>query len=72
VITLQLQGGPMSADEVERFELLPFSREAVRLRHWDDQGKIAGMGTASLAYYRGLLEALAQPARGPAAVAAPE
>lgn len=59
VVTLRLQGGPMSADEVAQFEQQPFSREAVRLRQWDDQGKIRGLVTAPLAGYQGMLEALA-------------
>ena len=59
VVTLRLQGGPMSASEVAQFEQLPFSREALRLRHWDDQAKIHGLVTAPWDEYRGLLEALA-------------
>jgi phosphonate degradation associated HDIG domain protein len=71
VVTLRLQGGPMSAGEVARFEQEPFRREAVRLRHWDDQGKISGLATAPFEDYQELLEALAA-ARGFAAVAGPE
>jgi [1-hydroxy-2-(trimethylamino)ethyl]phosphonate dioxygenase len=48
VHTLKLQGGPMSAAEVAKFEGEPFHREAVRVRHWDDQGKVAGLKTPSL------------------------
>ena len=59
VVTLKLQGGPMSAQEVSRFEAEPFHREAVLLRRSDDQGKIAGLVTRSLEDYRGLLESLA-------------
>jgi predicted HD phosphohydrolase len=59
VLTLKLQGGPMSAQEVTRFEAEPFHREAVLLRRSDDQGKIAGLVTRSLEDYRGLLESLA-------------
>jgi len=57
--TLQLQGGPMSSDEVAAFRREPFCRDAVRVRLWDDQGKIDGLVTASLADYRGLIESLA-------------
>ena len=59
VRTLELQGGPMSPHEVADFEAQPFFREAVRLRHWDDEGKVAGLATADLASYREMIEALA-------------
>ncbi len=60
VHTLQLQGGPMSAHEVMRFEAQRFCRDAVRVRRWDDQGKVAGLKTAGLDAYLPLIERLAQ------------
>ena len=45
VLSLKLQGGPMSADEIGRFERCPFFREAVRLRRWDDEAKIVDYRT---------------------------
>src|ERR1700680_1347506 len=42
VVTLKLQGGPMTAHEVAKFETELFYKEAVRVRQWDDQGKVAG------------------------------
>jgi [1-hydroxy-2-(trimethylamino)ethyl]phosphonate dioxygenase len=60
VHTLQLQGGPMSAQEIARFESEPFSRDAVRVRHWDDQGKVAGLETPPLEAYISLIERLAR------------
>lgn len=59
VHTLALQGGPMSAGEVSRFEQQAFFRDAVRVRHWDDQGKVAGLHTPGLDAYRPLIEAAA-------------
>ena len=59
VITLKLQGGSMSAEEVARFESEPFHNEAVRVRQWDDQGKVPGLKTPGLQDYRGLIESLA-------------
>lgn len=56
VVTLELQGGPMSAQEVTRFEREPFHREALRVRRWDDLGKVAGLKTAALRDYRALVE----------------
>jgi phosphonate degradation associated HDIG domain protein len=59
VATLKLQGGPMSAHEVARFEAEAFHEDAVRVRRWDDQGKIAGLVTPDLAGYREMIERLA-------------
>jgi phosphonate degradation associated HDIG domain protein len=56
VITLELQGGPMSKREAEQFEAESFHSDAVRVRRWDDQGKIAGLATPQLAEYRALLD----------------
>jgi [1-hydroxy-2-(trimethylamino)ethyl]phosphonate dioxygenase len=58
VITLKLQGGPMATHEVAKFETERFHKEAVRVRQWDDQGKVAGLQTPSLADYRALIEEL--------------
>ena len=59
VITLKLQGGPMTAAEVDAFRTEPHFREAIRLRLWDERGKVPGLATRKLAEYRGLVETLA-------------
>jgi phosphonate degradation associated HDIG domain protein len=59
VITLKLQGGPMAVHEVAQFETEAYYKEAVRVRQWDDQGKVAGLKTPSLGDYRALIESLA-------------
>jgi [1-hydroxy-2-(trimethylamino)ethyl]phosphonate dioxygenase len=59
VVTLKLQGGPMAVHEVSRFETERFYKEAVRVRQWDDQGKVAGLKTPQLVDYRVLIEGLA-------------
>jgi len=59
VHTLGLQGGPMSRAEVEAFEREPHYLDAVRLRRWDDRGKIEGLATPDLASYRSMIEGLA-------------
>ena len=66
VMTLKLQGGAMSDAEVAAFELEPYRREAVLVRQWDDQGKIAGLRTPDFMSYRTLIERLAAaaPSRG--------
>ncbi|HEY1491281.1 MAG TPA: HD domain-containing protein [Steroidobacteraceae bacterium] len=61
VHTLGLQGGPMKAAEVALFEKEPYHREAVRVRRWDDQGKVAGLKTAALGEYARLIQTLARP-----------
>jgi [1-hydroxy-2-(trimethylamino)ethyl]phosphonate dioxygenase len=55
VRTLALQGGPMSAAEVATFERERFFPDAVRIRRWDDQGKVAGVVTPALGTYGGLI-----------------
>ncbi len=56
VVTLELQGGPMSAQEVSAFEREPYHREALRVRRWDDRGKVAGLKTRCMRDYRALVE----------------
>jgi phosphonate degradation associated HDIG domain protein len=63
VATLRLQGGPMSAAEIARFEQERYCKEAVSIRCWDDQGKVAGLATPQLETYRPLLERVAVGAR---------
>jgi phosphonate degradation associated HDIG domain protein len=58
VITLKLQGGPMAVNEVAAFEKEDFYRDAVRLRRWDDEGKVAGLQTPDILHYRPLIEQL--------------
>lgn len=56
VHTLSLQGGPMSSDEVAAFERNPFFREAVRVRLWDEGGKIGGLPTPPFSHYAPFLQ----------------
>jgi phosphonate degradation associated HDIG domain protein len=58
VVTLELQGGPMSVEEAALFQTEHFHREALRVRRWDDRGKIAGLKTPGVADYRTLIEEL--------------
>jgi len=60
VRSLELQGGPMSADEVAEFESTPGHADAVRLRGWDDAGKVDGLEVLPLESYRPLLDRLAR------------
>lgn len=54
--SLALQGGPMSRDEIELFEAQDYHREAVRVRQWDDGGKVAEARTMSFDHFRPVLE----------------
>lgn len=65
VHTLQLQGGPMSHAEVAAFERERFAQDAVRLRHWDDQGKVANLKTPALEDFVPMLERVAHRNRAP-------
>ena len=56
-MTLTLQGGAMSIEEAENFAAEPYHREALRVRRWDDAGKVSGLVTPALSEYAGLIEA---------------
>jgi [1-hydroxy-2-(trimethylamino)ethyl]phosphonate dioxygenase len=49
IVSMQLQGGPMSPAEVAEFERQPGFPEAVRLRRWDDAAKVPGKLTPTIA-----------------------
>jgi len=51
VLSLSLQGGPMSTEEVAAFRALPQAEAAIRLRRYDDQAKIAGLQTPPVAHF---------------------
>ena len=51
VLSLSLQGGPMSPAEIAAFEALPEHRAAVRLRRWDEQAKIKDLATPGFAHF---------------------
>lgn len=57
VDSLAVQGGPMNAAEIEAFESSPYHRDAVRLRLYDDDGKVAGLTILPVTAYRSALEA---------------
>ncbi|HEX7134819.1 MAG TPA: HD domain-containing protein [Iamia sp.] len=54
-LSLRLQGGPMTAAEVTRFEAMPAHAAAVTLRRRDDAGKVLGAEPAPFATYEPLL-----------------
>ena len=58
VQSLELQGGPMSADESKAFMAEPFMGPALRLRRWDDLAKIAGLKSPDFAHYKPAIAAV--------------
>ncbi len=56
--SLALQGGPMDAAEAAEFEAGAHYDDAVRVRRYDDQGKVPDMKTPDLEAFRPLLESL--------------
>lgn len=58
--SLAVQGGTMSGAEVAAFEAHPGFAGALRLRRWDDGGKVEGLDVAPLDRYRTLLEDVAR------------
>ena len=51
LISLELQGGAMTPEEVKEFEQNGFANDAVRLRRWDDTAKVPKLATPSLHYF---------------------
>ena len=51
VLSLSLQGGPMSADELAGFEGLPYWQDAVKLRRYDDLAKIKALATPDVTHF---------------------
>lgn len=58
VRSLEVQGGPMSNDEVAEFRAAQGSDTAVELRRWDDLAKVADASTSSLDSVRALIESV--------------
>jgi phosphonate degradation associated HDIG domain protein len=58
VNSLNVQGGPMTTSEVAAFESNPHHRDAVKLRQYDDDGKVAGLTINPVTYYRSTIKSL--------------
>lgn len=55
IVSLNLQGGPMTPAEVAEFEQNPYCNAAARLRRWDDTAKIPKLPTPPLAHFAAYL-----------------
>jgi phosphonate degradation associated HDIG domain protein len=51
VLSLKLQGGPMSSDEVALFRASPHANAAVRLRRFDEGAKVADLPTPPVTHF---------------------
>ena len=60
--SLELQGGVYSPVQAQHFLAQPFAAEAIRLRRYDDQAKVPGKATPTLAHFVKLAEAVRRPA----------
>ena len=63
VRTLALQGGPMTPEQAAAFEALPYARDAVAVRRWDDEAKDPAVTPPPFAHFAPLLRTQPQPAR---------
>ena len=54
--SLELQGGPFTSHEAQRFIAQPFAYNAVSLRRWDDCAKDPAANTPDWGHYRQVLE----------------
>jgi len=59
IVSLRLQGGPMTSEEVAQFEANPFAADAVRLRKWDDTAKVPELPTPPLSHFAAYLNQVA-------------
>ena len=51
VLSLSLQGGPMTAAEAAEFAALPGAADAVQLRRLDEQAKVKGLETPAVEHF---------------------
>jgi phosphonate degradation associated HDIG domain protein len=62
VLSLSLQGGPMSTAEVTAFDALPQSAAAVKLRRFDEQAKVKNLDTPDVEHFLPAVERCLRPA----------
>ncbi len=56
VKTLELQGGPMNLQEIREFEKNPHLQAILRVRRYDDGGKVPGTVTPALSHYMKIVQ----------------
>jgi predicted HD phosphohydrolase len=60
VFTLELQGGPFTVEERQRFEAEPFHLDALAVRRWDEAGKVVDREVPRLEHYQHLVAEVAR------------
>jgi [1-hydroxy-2-(trimethylamino)ethyl]phosphonate dioxygenase len=63
VLSLSLQGGPMSPDEIAAFNAAPEAAAAVRLRRFDEQAKIRDLKTPPVDHFLAYVERCLLPVK---------
>ena len=58
VQTLNLQGGPMTDNEIKKFEKNHYLAQCINLRYWDDKAKDPKRKNRPFSYYKPILESL--------------
>ena len=58
VRSLELQGGPFTSEQAQRFAAKRYAQDAILLRRWDEQAKVCGLQTPTLEHFRPHLEAV--------------
>ncbi len=66
LVSLRLQGGNMSDEELDTFCSSPCWQDALRLRRWDDEAKIVDLETPELAHFLPRIERIARIVEKPA------
>jgi len=56
ILSLRLQGGPMTAEELRQFREHPHFDAAVKLRRWDDAAKVPNLATPPLPSYAQIVD----------------
>lgn len=56
-ISLRLQGGPMTPEEIQEFEANRYFRDAIAVRRWDDLAKVPGLTVPPVDHYADLIDA---------------
>lgn len=58
VQSLEVQGGPMTEAEIIEYEENPYYQSAVKVRLYDDDGKVAGLDIKPVSSYRNKMKSL--------------
>jgi [1-hydroxy-2-(trimethylamino)ethyl]phosphonate dioxygenase len=62
VLSLRLQGGPMSDEEVAAFRASPFAEAAVQLRRFDEAAKVKDLTTPEVSHFLAYVRQSLSPA----------